>query len=83
AHPAIGGGRQTTLDPHTCARVLDGDTVVISVACIPDRAIPVAPFFRDGDTLTECYTGQQATVQNGLVRLTRYENGVAVFVRRK
>lgn len=64
-------------------RFCNGDTVVISVASIPDRAIPVAPFFFDGDTLTECYSGQQATVQHGVVRLTRYENGVAVFVRRK
>lgn len=48
-----------------------------------DRAIPVAPFFCDGDTLTECYSGRQTTVQHGVVRLTRYENGVAVFVRRK
>ena len=78
-HPAIGGGRQTTLDPHTCARVLHGDTVVISVASIPDRAIPVAPFFHDGDTLTECYSEQQVTVQNGTIRLPGYHHGVAVL----
>ena len=81
AHPAIGGGRQTTLDPHTCARVLDGDTVVISVAAISDRAIPVAPFFREGDTLTECYSGKQATVKNGVVHLPEYMHGVAVLVK--
>lgn len=50
---------------------------------IPDRAIPMTPFFCGGDTLTECYSGQQTMVQHGVVRLTRYENGVAVFVRRK
>ena len=61
--------------------MLDGDTVVISVASIPDRAIPVAPFFRNGDALTECYTGQQATVQNGVVRLPEYAHGVAVLVK--
>lgn len=42
-----------------------------------------AATFHGGDTLTECYSGQQAMVQHGVVRLTRYENGVAVFVRRK
>lgn len=81
-HPAIGLGRQTTLDPHTCARVSGKDTVIISVAAISDRAIPVAPFFEDGTELTDCYSRQTAIVSNGSIRMPHYTNGIAILIRK-
>lgn len=80
-HPAIGLGRQTTLDPHTCARAYQGDTLVISVGTETDRSIPVKGWFPDGATIYELYSGQKAVVSQGVVRLPYYHNRIAVLTK--
>lgn len=79
AHPAIGKGRQTTIDSHTCLREYDGDRLIIRVAPIAGQPIAVAGHFSDGTVLTDLYTGQTATVDGGKVTYPRFENNVAVL----
>ncbi|MGM9859951.1 MAG: alpha-amylase family glycosyl hydrolase [Muribaculaceae bacterium] len=81
AHPAIGMGRQTTIDVHTCVRTLGDDTVLIAVAVEPWRRVPVAGTFADGTIVTELYTGRQFTVADGHIALSDYPARVAVFAR--
>ena len=81
-HPAIGGGRQTTLDTHTCVRTLDGDTVVIRVAPFDGVPIPTGNVFADGDEVTDLYSGHTAKVAGGSVIFPAYEQRVAVIVRK-
>ena len=79
SHPAIGKGRQLTMDVHTCAREYGTDKVVIRVKPIAEQPITVAPVFADGEILTELYTGQTATVKNGRISFPRYENNIAIL----
>ena len=81
AHPAVGAGRQRTLDVHTCIRTLDGDTVLIRVAPVDGRPIDTGGVFADGDTVAELYTGQKATVRGRAIRFPHYENNVAIITR--
>lgn len=81
AHPAIGMGRQTTIDVHTCVRTLGDNTVLIAVAVEPWRRVPVADTFADGSVVTELYTGRQFTVADGHIALSDYPARVAVFTR--
>lgn len=81
AHPAIGMGRQTTIDVHTCVRTLGDDTLLIAVAVEPWRRVPVADTFADGTVVTELYTGRQFTVADGHIALSDYPARVAVFTR--
>lgn len=77
AHPAIGSGRQTTIDTHTCVRTLDGDTVLIALR--PGRRVRVAPVFADGVQLTDMLTGGSAVVSGGYIRSEDSGNGVALY----
>lgn len=77
AHPAIGSGRQTTIDTHTCVRTLDGDTVLIALR--PGRRVRVAPVFVDGVRLTDLLTGGSAVVSGGYIRSEDSGNGVALY----
>ncbi len=63
-HPAIGRGRQTTIDQHTCVRTLDGDTVLIKLLPVEGRPINVSGIFPDGTPLVDLYTNRSATVTN-------------------
>lgn len=81
AHPAIGMGRQATIDVHTCVRTLGDDTVLIAVAVEPWRRVPVVDTFADGTVVTELYTGRQFTVADGHIALSDYPARVAVFTR--
>ena len=76
-HPAIGSGRQTTIDTHTCVRTLDGDTVLIALR--PGRRVRVAPVFSDGVRLTDLLTGECAVVSGGYIRSEDSGNGVALY----
>lgn len=80
-HPAIGMGRQTTLDEHTCVRALDSDTVLIRLAPVDNRPIDVAGYFAEGDRLVELYSGQQAPVTNNSVSFPTYQNKIAIIVK--
>ena len=77
AHPAIGSGRQTTIDTHTCVRTLDGDTVLIVLR--PGRRVRVAPLFADGVKLTDLLTGGSAVVSGGYIRSEDAAKGVALY----
>lgn len=79
AHPAIGKGRQTTIDIHTCYRSLGDDAVLIRLKPIDGVAVTVAPWFPDGTVVTELYTGQQARVSGGSVVFPSYRNNIAVL----
>lgn len=76
-HPAIGSGRQTTIDTHTCVRTLDGDTVLIALR--PGRRVRVAPVFSDGVRLRDLLTGECAVVSGGYIRSEDAANGVALY----
>lgn len=76
-HPAIGSGRQTTIDTHTCVRTLDGDTVLIALR--PGRRVRVAPVFADGVRLTDLLTGGSVVVSGGYIRSEDIGNGVALY----
>ncbi len=78
-HPAIGNGRQTTLDVHTCARTWEGDTVIIRLNPKAGMPIEVADFFQDGEKVRELYTGQEAVVTNNSVEFPEFKNNIAVI----
>jgi len=80
-HPAIARGRQKSIDNHTCVRTDGRDTLVIRVKPLSERAVNVYGVFHDGMSVTELYTGQTATVENGKVRFQKYENNIAIISR--
>lgn len=46
----------------------------------PERAINVAPYFADGQEVTELYTGEKAVVRGGKVKFSTYSNNIALVV---
>ncbi|MDE7413774.1 MAG: hypothetical protein K2N05_08340 [Muribaculaceae bacterium] len=64
-NPAIGAGRQTTLDVHTCIRELDGDKVMIRLFPENGKNIVVDGIFQDNDELIELYSGLSGIVKGG------------------
>ncbi len=83
SHPAIGTGKQITMDQHTCIRISDGDTIMIKLKPVDNLPIEVSGYFADGETLVELYTGQEAIVANNTVAFPFYQNNVAVIARKK
>lgn len=83
AHPAIGAGRQITIDNHTCARTADNDTVVIRVNPNREREINLGGMFKDDTIVMDLYTGRTAEVKNGRVNFNEYENRVAIVAKMK
>ncbi len=81
AHPAIGRGRQTTIDHHTCVRRDGNDLVLIKLHPELSEAISVAPYFDDGEVITELYTGVSATVADGKISFPNYPNRIAILAR--
>jgi len=81
SHPAIGMGRHLTIDAHTCARIADNDTVIISLSPYYTRSIPVVPVFADGTKIIDLYSGHSTIVKNGLVELPAIANKVAILVK--
>lgn len=79
ANPVIGTGKQRIIDTHTCVRYNDTDTLVIRLAVEGGEPIQLGGAFANGTTVTELYTGQTATVTNGVVRFERIENKVAII----
>lgn len=82
ANPAIGTGRQKTIDTHTCIRYNESDTILIRVVPESGRPIDTAGIFRDGITVTELYTNQSAVVRGGAVSFPEYKNSIAIIKRR-
>lgn len=83
AHPAIGMGKQETLDTHSCIRTLEGDTVFIQLQPVKNRPIPINGIFPNGEIVTELYTGQQAEVVNNAVIFPFFKNKVAILVKKE
>lgn len=80
-HSAVISGRQEAIDNHTCARIAEDETVVVRVLPQECDAIPIAPYFSDGDVVTELYAGTKAVVANGKVKFPYYQNNIAVIVK--
>jgi alpha-amylase len=77
AHRAVGAGEHRLLraQPYVFSRILetDGDTDRVLVALDLRRgfkSVPVFGVFPDGTELTDAYSGETGTVQNGAVALT-------------
>ena len=78
-NPVIGKGRQKMIDTHTCVRYDDTDTLLIRLKPIDGGKISVKGVFKDGDGVTELYTGQKERICNGCVSFPRYGNSVAII----
>lgn len=83
AHPAIGMGKQTTIDQHTCMRRLGDDTVLISLNPSSPAGIPANEAWPDGTEVTDLYSDKTSTVANGSIRLPDADSNVAVIVRKQ
>ncbi len=81
-HPAIGMGRQTTIDEHTCVRFMDGDTVLIRVMPVENLPIDINGYFANGESLVELYSGQEATVTDNTVKFPYYNNKIAIIAKK-
>lgn len=79
SHPAVGSGRQKTLDEHTCLRELDGERVIIKLKPTPDKPIKLDGYFSEGDTLIELYTGQEAMVTDNSIQFPYFNNNIAII----
>lgn len=82
SNPAIGMGRQTTIDEHTCVRRLDGNTVLIKLVPVDNLPIDVTGYFANGEKLVELYTGQEAIVSDNTITFPNYRNKVAVIAKK-
>ncbi len=81
SHPVIGYGSQATLDTHTCIRYNDSDTVLIKLMPNDGETIGVAPYFIEGEILTDLYSGQKSTVNNGKIKFSPTQANVMVITR--
>lgn len=82
-NPAIGTGRQRTIDTHTCLRYTDRDTLLIKLRPVDGQPIPVNDIFANGAQVTELYTGQTATVKNNTITFPHYKNKIALLKRQE
>lgn len=78
-NPVIGAGRQRTIDVHTCLRYNANDSILIRLMPNNGQSIDVAQYFKNGDILTELYTGQRAMVTDGKILFPKYENKIAII----
>ena len=78
-NPVIGAGRQRTINVHTCLRYNANDSILIRLMPNNGQSIDVAQYFRNGDILTELYTGQRAMVTDGKILFPKYENKIAII----
>jgi len=81
-HPAIGIGKQITLNTHTCVRQAANDTLLIRLAPIDNQPIKVSGYFSEGDRLVELYSGQSTKVVNGAVTFPCFQNKIAIISRK-
>lgn len=78
AHPAVGAGlhRELLAEPYVFSRTLEGaveDRVVVAVDLEPGktRTIPVGAAFADGQVVIDHYTGTEAPVKKGRVKIRK------------
>lgn len=79
AHPSLISGKQTVIDNHTCARTAGEETLIIRLRPETNGKISVAPYFEDGVTVEDLYTGNRATVKDGIAKFTGYQNSIAII----
>ena len=82
-NPVIGAGRQRTINVHTCLRYNANDSILIRLMPNNGQSIDVAEYFKNGETLTELYTGQRAMVDDGKISFPKYENKLAIIKKQK
>ena len=85
-HLSIGAGQHKMISssPYTFSRSYQGeDGVVDNVTCVVgatgSTTLDVSSMFSDGDTITDYYTGNKATVSDGKVTFTAGTNGVILL----
>ncbi len=81
AHPAIGYGKQKTIDTHTCIRYTDTDTVLIRLKPYENKALDVSPYYKNGDKLIEQYSGQKSIVEDEKITFAPNQAGIWVIVK--
>ena len=79
ANPVIATGRQTTLDVHTCLREKDGEKVLIRLFPENGTPIDVSGVFSEGTALVELYSGEEATVKDGIAAFPYRLSEIAVI----
>ncbi len=83
AHPAIGTGKQKTIDTHTCLRFNDTDSLLIRLKPAEGGTIVATPYFQEGEVLTELYSREKATVRDGKISFPSAEGNVWVISKTK
>lgn len=78
-NPVIATGRQTTLDVHACLRENEWDKVLIRLFPENGTPIDVSGVFSEGAALVELYSGEEATVKDGIAAFPPRLSEVAVI----
>jgi alpha-amylase len=82
AHPAVGAGEHRKLQatPYVFARTYEKDRVVVGLDLPTDKSTPivVGPIFRDGESVTDYYSGKKAVVAGGKVDF-HTKNGIVLI----
>ena len=83
AHPSVGAGlhRELSAEPYVFSRALEGeveDRVVIAVDLKPGKThtLPVGAVFAEGEVVIDYYTGAEAAVKNGRVKVRKSDTVV-------
>lgn len=78
-NPVIATGHQTTIDVHSCLREKDGNKILIRLFPENGKPIAVNGIFPEGAELTELYSGETASVTEGIVSFPHGLSNVAVI----
>ena len=78
-NPVIATGRQTTIDVHTCLREKDGEKVLIRLFPENGKPMEVSGVFPEGTVLVELYSGEEATVKDGIAAFPSRLSEIAVI----
>lgn len=79
ANPVIATGRQRTFDTHTALRFNGTDSILIRLDAEAGAPINIFGTFPEGAVVTELYTGQTATVENGQVVFPEIAHRIALL----
>ena len=87
-HISVGAGQHEMLsaDPYTFSRTynLEEDDEDKVVCCLPGKAgtydVEVGDIFEDGETVTNAYTGDKATVSGGTVEFTTADSDAVILI---
>ena len=79
ANPVIATGTQRTFDTHTALRFNGTDSILIRLDAEAGAPINIFGTFPEGAVVTELYTGQTATVENGQVVFPEIAHRIALL----